>query len=160
MRVSLIDSHKFIESSLSSIFQKTIAFEENSLFICNDDEFIDELSKLFSDSINFHDENHIVFQNNSSIIKFNNGDQFIPPIDNVIFIGSSYMEEIDNEWLKKIDKTIFDPKQLYLYILDDLGGKNEFFIDFVYRLMSTGKGWMGFKWKIKKFFRNLFKYFK
>ena len=37
---------------------------------------------------------------------------------------------------------------------------NEFFIDFVYRLMSTGKGWMGFKWKIKKFFRNLFKHFK
>lgn len=160
MKVSLIDSHKFIESSLSSIFQKTIAFEENSLFICNDDEFIGELSKLFSDSINFHDENHIVFQNNSSIIKFNNDDQFIPPIDNVIFISSSYMEEIDNEWLKKIDKTIFDPKQLYLYILDDLGGKNEFFIDFVYRLMSTGKGWMGFKWKIKKFFRNLFKRFK
>lgn len=145
---------------ISYIFQKTIALKENTLFVCGKElALIPTIyENLKGAHVKEHDDYHLTFDNGSTVYVYNlNDNSFIPPSDNTVFLGCSHMEDLTPEHINNIDSYIFDRDKHVVFIIDDMKGENNCIKELAMNLLCGARGWIGLWWKIKRFFKKLFR---
>lgn len=146
---------------MNEIFKKTLAYKENTLFVCDDSLALIETvyDNMEGKHIATKDDRSITFDNGATLYQYTagNDDCFIPPTDNTVFLSASHIKELNWKHISHIDSKINDRDNHTVYILDDMTGGNRTVEDLRDNLLCGAAGWAGLWWKIKVFFKRLFR---